>query len=276
MKFSIILPSPKTFSSMEEFEKVVFEVSKIGYDAIELQLGDASDIDVDYLQNLLERAGTKLSSFQTGASYASNGYCYSSSDENKRIHAIEKMHRFVDFGAKMHAFAITGLLQGRRNDEPDEALAYERIYEAMSETSAYAEKMGVTVLIEPCNKMEVGFNNNVARVTKTVETVNSQALRTMVDTYHANIEEADVCDALRRCAPIMKHVHLSETNRSDFGTGHLDFVSVFRELNALKFDGYCAVGVYFTEQDLVTKARQAFSYVQAASRLAECIDEANL
>lgn len=269
IKFAFILPSPKSFSTTEEFENTVRKVAELGYDAIELQLGDASDIDVLRLKKLLKETGLKLSSFQTGSSYAKNGFCYTAQSEEKRRGAVEKMHGFIKLAHEFQAKPVTGLMQGCQMDELDARTAYERIYAAMRETSEEAEKLGVTVVIEPCNKMEVGFNNTVARVIETVETVNSSALLTMVDTYHANIEERDVCEALVRCAPYMRHVHLSETNRSDFGTGHLDFVSVFDTLQKLDFDGYCAIGVYFTEQNILDKAEQAIRYAKAALRMSE-------
>lgn len=269
MKFTFILPSPKTFTSETEFENTVKQLARMGYDAIELQLGDASDVDTEKLHKLLEESGIVLSSFQTGSSYAKNGFCYTSVYEEKRLGAISKMHDFIDLAAEFNALPVTGLMQGRQSDEANAQIAYERIYTAMRETSDHAEKLGVTVVIEPCNKMEVGFNNNVARVLQTVESVNSPSLQTMVDTYHANIEERDVCDALIRCAPHMRHVHLSETNRSDFGTGHLDFIAVFDTLRHLEFDGYCAIGVYFTEQDILTKAEQAIRYAKTALSLSE-------
>ena len=269
MKFTFILPSPKAFASEEEFENIVKQLAQMGYDAIELQLGDASDVDKDKLHKLLSDNGIVLSSFQTGSSYARNGFCYTSQCEEKRMGAISKMHDFIDLAAEFNALPVTGLMQGKQSDEANAQIAYERIYVAMRETSVHAEKMGVTVVIEPCNKMEVGFNNNVERVLKTVETVNSPSLQTMVDTYHANIEEPNVCDALVRCAPHMRHVHLSETNRSDFGTGHLDFIGVFDTLRQLHFEGYCAIGVYFTEQDIITKAEQALRYAKTALSLSE-------
>ena len=139
----------------------------------------------------------------------------------------------------------------------------------MKETSNYAEQKNVTVVIEPCNKMEVGFNNNVVEVIKTINMVGSDNLRTMVDTYHANIEEKSVSESIRQCKSYLKHIHLSETNRGDFGTGHLDFVDVFCTLSQIGFEGYCAIGVYFTSQDIIEKAKNAIEYAKASIKLSE-------
>ena len=269
MKFTFILHNPNAFLNKSEFEKTLIDVSTLGYDAIELQLSDATDVDVHSLKAILDSSGTVLSSFQTGGSYAKTGICFSSENEQKRTAAVEKMLRFIDLAAELNAIPVTGLLQGCKVDEPDETKAYDRIYTSLKKISAYAENRGVIVALEPCNKMEVGFNNTVARVSETIKTVGSKALYTMLDTYHANIEERSVRSALIECSPIMKHIHLSETNRSDFGTGHLDFIEVFDTLRELKFTGYCAIGVYFTNMNIITKASQALKYAKTALSLSE-------
>lgn len=269
MKFTFILPSPVSFTDRNEFEKTVQLIAELGYDAIELQLGDADEVQTGRLDALLEKTGLRLSSFQTGGSYAKSGFCYSTAEEKLRRGAVEKMLRFVDLAAHYQAIPVTGLMQGRLNDEPDEQKAYARICDCMRETSEKAKKLGVTVAIEPCNKMEVGFNNTVSRVRQTIREVDNEALRTMVDTYHANIEEKSVSGAIRECFPDMRHLHLSETNRGDFGTGHLDFPGVFETLLRLGYTGYCAIGVYFTSQNIAVKARDALEYAKAALRLAE-------
>ena len=269
MKFSFILPSPVTFSGWHEFESTVRAIARLGYDAVELQLGDAEELDAEKLKKLLSETDVCLSSFQTGSAYAKNGFCYSSADEARRVGALDKMRRFVELASEFGAIPVTGLLQGKLSDEPNEEIAYRRICDCMRSTSELAEQKNVTVVIEPCNKMEVGFNNNVKRVKETLNAVGNSALKTMVDTYHANIEERSVTGALRDCYPVMRHVHLSESNRSDFGSGHMDFVGIFETLLELGYEGYCAVGVYFTQQDVESKAAQAIRYARTALKLAE-------
>ena len=43
--------------------------------------------------------------------------------------------------------------------------------------------------------------------------------RVMYDTFHANIEEKDIAQAIRDCSDVLVHVHISENDRSTPGEG---------------------------------------------------------
>ena len=49
--------------------------------------------------------------------------------------------------------------------------------------------------------------------------VNHPSCRMMYDTFHANIEEKNIADAIRTAAPYTVHVHISENDRSTPGAG---------------------------------------------------------
>ena len=66
-------------------------------------------------------------------------------------------------------------------------------------------------------------------------------MRLLADTYHMNIEEDDVCAALRAAAPVLGAVHLSDSNRHHPGRGHVDFAAVLATLRESGFDGTLSV-----------------------------------
>ena len=66
----------------------------------------------------------------------------------------------------------------------------------------------------------------------------------MYDTFHANIEEKDLAAAMRTMAPVMAHVHISENDRSTPGEGHVDWVTTFKTLKELKYDGWLVVEAF--------------------------------
>ena len=67
------------------------------------------------------------------------------------------------------------------------------------------------------------------------------ALGVLADTYHMNIEEDDVCAALRAAAPWLGAVHLSDSNRHHPGRGHVDFAAVLATLRDAGFAGTLSV-----------------------------------
>ena len=66
-------------------------------------------------------------------------------------------------------------------------------------------------------------------------------MRLLADTYHMNIEEDDLCAALRSVADVLGAVHLSDSNRAQPGTGHVPFEAIVATLRELGFDGVLSV-----------------------------------
>ena len=52
----------------------------------------------------------------------------------------------------------------------------------------------------------------------------------MYDTFHANIEEKSIPDAIRSCADVLCHVHISENDRSTPGRGNIRWAENFDTL----------------------------------------------
>ena len=119
------------------------------------------------------------------------------------------------------------------------------------------------MVMEPVNRYECSvFHNTVADVLSAVEAVSSPSLRGMVDTFHVNIEEAGQQQAIYAAAPMLSHVHLSETNRGLFGSGHLDFGSVFSALHDINYTGFVSVGIYRDAPSVAERARHASERIQ--------------
>jgi D-psicose/D-tagatose/L-ribulose 3-epimerase len=58
-----------------------------------------------------------------------------------------------------------------------------------------------------------------------------------MDTYHMNIEEHDVTDAIVRNKADLGHVHIGESHRGYLGSGSVDFPVIFRTLAEAEYDG---------------------------------------
>lgn len=66
----------------------------------------------------------------------------------------------------------------------------------------------------------------------------------MYDTFHANIEEKDIAQAIRTCADVTVHVHISENDRSTPGEGHVDWNTTFATLKEVNYDGWLVVEAF--------------------------------
>ena len=59
----------------------------------------------------------------------------------------------------------------------------------------------------------------------------------MLDTFHMNMEENDLPEAIRHAAPHLMHFQANENHRGFLGTGHLDWPTICRALFDIKYPG---------------------------------------
>jgi sugar phosphate isomerase/epimerase len=124
-----------------------------------------------------------------------------------------------------------------RPPEEDRAV----LAEQLAALGEHAERAGVRLLLEPLNRYEDHMVNTVAQAAALAADAGSPAVRVLADTYHMNIEEDDLCAALRDVAPLLGAVHLSDSNRHQPGTGHVPFAAVLATLRDAGFTGPLAV-----------------------------------
>jgi sugar phosphate isomerase/epimerase len=180
----------------------------------------------------------------TGWSYSGEGLCLSSPDPAIRDRAASRLIEYAGQASSLGCLLVVGLMQGLRSDEPDGSKASDRIAETLRRACTVAEQQGVSLVIEPVNHLQVGFNNTVAEASALADRVGSPALGVMLDTFHMNIEERSVVDAIRFHAPRARHVHLCETNGGPFGSAGLDFRGILSGLDEAGYDRVVSIKVY--------------------------------
>ena len=135
-------------------------------------------------------------------------------------------------------------MQGLRSDEPDPEIANERITEALARVARAAEERRVPLIIEPVNHLQVGFNHTAAEVAALVERIGSPAANLMLDTIHMDLEEQSMLATIRRYGKRIGHFHLCESNGGPFGSGNLDFASVWAALREAGYDKQVSIRIY--------------------------------
>jgi D-psicose/D-tagatose/L-ribulose 3-epimerase len=66
----------------------------------------------------------------------------------------------------------------------------------------------------------------------------------MYDTFHAHIEEKDPAAALRECADVLVHVHLSESDRSTPGAGQVAWSDTFDAIREIGYDDWVVIEAF--------------------------------
>ena len=65
--------------------------------------------------------------------------------------------------------------------------------------------------------------------------IGSPAFGIAADTYHMNIEEADPLQALVNAGPWIRHIQLSDSNRLEPGSGHIDWAATLQAIFSIGY-----------------------------------------
>ena len=116
--------------------------------------------------------------------------------------------------------------------------------DSMRQVAEHAGTVGVTLGVECLNRFETYLLNTHSDSARFVREVDHPNCRMMYDTFHANIEEKNIAQAIRDCADVMCHVHISENDRSTPGQGNVRWAENFDTLKEVGYDGWLMIEAF--------------------------------
>ena len=259
MKLSIIFCEP--IPDLSELDRRMGRIASLGYQGIELTASHPLPYTIEEVLALTRKHRLPVVSLLSGWSYANENLCLSSPRPDVRQRAIDRLIEYTGHAARLGAVLVVGLMQGLRTDEADEAEANRRIAACLRAVADAAVERATTVVLEPVNHLQVGFNHTAAESAAMVERVGSPGLSYMLDTIHLNIEERSILETIRVHGRRIRHFHLCETNGGQFGTGNLDFPSVLQTLAEVGYSHFVSVKIY-RKADWEEAARGAMAFLR--------------
>lgn len=118
----------------------------------------------------------------------------------------------------------------------------EIVADALTELGQVAEQEGAFLFLEPLNRYEDFILNTLAQGIDVIGRAGAGGgVRLCADFYHMNIEEEDVAQSIVQAGEYLGHVHVSESNRHEPGTGHTDWLGGMAALLAVGYGGWLAL-----------------------------------
>jgi D-psicose/D-tagatose/L-ribulose 3-epimerase len=138
---------------------------------------------------------------------------------------------------------------------PDErARDLDILVEALKELAAYAGDHGVKLGIEPLNRFETSFVNLASQAVEVVDRVDNPSCGIMLDTFHMNIEEKSLGEAIRTAGPRMIHLHSCENDRGAPGSGNVAWDEVAQAVKDINYDGPVVIESFTAKVKSIAKA----------------------
>ncbi len=215
---------------------LVQRVADLGFDVIEVAVEQPGLLDGAALRNALDSAG--LDALVIG--FGTDERDLSSDDEDVRRAGLAYAKLCVDLAAEVGAKVLAGPLNSAvgkaRMLTPDERRRErERAIEGLREVADHAGERGVALALEPLNRWENDMLNTVDQGTDLCASIDRENVGLLLDTFHMNIEEKRIGDAIRAAGPLLFHFHACENDRSAPGSAHVDWLEV---RDALREAGY--------------------------------------
>lgn len=212
------------------------KLAQIGYDAVEVAGVTTTFYQAPKMKQAADAAGVAVSSVCTICSELDLAY----PRKGVRQQGVDYMKRVVDFAAELGAGRViinpTRLTKWTPLAELEEELAWGA--EGVRQVADYAQPLGVKLCVEVWNRYDTYLINRAEQGRAFVDRVGHPNLGVMLDTFHLNIEEVDMAQAIRETKGYLTHLHVGDSNRAAPGMGHMDFVPILQAVKDIGYDGY--------------------------------------
>lgn len=219
--------------------------SKIGFDGLEVTPPDymtkLEKSKMDDLKKCAEDYGVELT-FCIGFPKSKD---MSSEDAAVREAGIDHSKRMIEAVHYMGGKMLSGILYSwwpylyeKEITMDYKQDCWKRGVESVQKVIPLAEQYGITYAIEMVNRFEQFMVNSVDEGKQFCKDIGHPNAKLLLDTFHANIEENSIPDAIRRAGDLLAHMHLCENNRHLPGFGnHIPWKDVFAALKEINYTG---------------------------------------
>lgn len=233
-----------TTSVRDEHKPLLADLKATGYDGVEIPIFEGTPDDYAAIGRALDELGLGRTGISVIPTLEQHPL---SEDPAARRAAVEYLKWCIDCTAALGADTIGGPLHqtlGHFSGAGTTDAEFDRARDVHRQAGDYARANGVTIALEAINRFESYFANTMDDLCAYTSSVSHPAIKTMYDTFHANIEEQDPVGAFVRNAEHVCHVHISENDRGVPGRGHVPWAETFKALKASGYDRWLTIEAF--------------------------------
>lgn len=232
-----------------DFFPYIVKAKNLGFDVLEVACGDFAPLPITYFQELgalAREQGIEL----TGGYGPRPEHNISSSNP-----AIVKsaFSFYENIFPKMQAAGISSIGGAGYSYWPvdyskdvDKPGDLKRSIERMRLLADLAANYEINLYMEVLNRFEGYLLNDAQEGVDYVRAVDKSNVKVMLDTFHMNIEEDDLTDAILTAGDLLGELHVGEANRRPPRAGRFPWGEIAQALEEINYDGLVVMEPFVT------------------------------
>lgn len=269
-RYSITLAS---FRKIEPLEQTLGRLKDQKYDAVEM-FGEPGLVNIKDI-------GQAFSSHGLGVSGITGMWGRQSGDQNRKLlsvdpaivnHAEKYVKECVKMCRQLGGREINVCLFADNGDvldanhqtlsEKQRKTTLERAIPVLSSLSKFAADNGVELLIEPLNRYSTPYCTSAKDALYIANKINQESTGVLLDTFHMNIEERSIAQAIIDSKEFLRHTHFADNDRSMPGTAHIDFIPIVKALREARYDRYISFEPNLTDANYLHATLDGLKFIQ--------------
>lgn len=218
-------------------------IKEIGFEGVEVPIFNTNPDDWHSWRKKLDELGLHREC-DTFCGQADN---LISPDPAVRAYALASLKKVVDCGAVLGATKLMGPYHSALGVFTGQAATSDEWkwgVEGIQHLAEYAQNQGILLGLEYLNRFELYLTSCGDELIRFVDDVNHPNCQIMFDTFHANIEEKNIGDCIRKMGDRIAFIQLSENDRSTPGKGNVDWVGTFQAIKDIGYDGWLSIEAF--------------------------------
>lgn len=224
------------------------KIADLGFDTVELPLESPESLDAKLVAAKLKETGlraTVCGAFSPDRDLTSDDAAY----RTNSLNYIKAAIRFCEgIGAPTLVGPMYSAVGKRRHVTPvQKTKEWDRAVAGLQKAGKFAADHGVRLAIEPLNRFETDLINTSAQCCRLVGDINLKSVGVHLDTFHMNIEEKCLYDAIKLAGKKLFHVHVCENDRGAPGSGNVDWKGTAKALKEVGYEQDCVIESFTPE-----------------------------
>lgn len=256
----------------DELARLAPMIAGMGFDLVEVPIESTTDLDYTRGAEIARANGLAVS--VCAAMGPDRDLIHP--DESIRKNGMEYVRHCIDAAKTLGAANLVGPLYsavGRTWQQTADERRHDLdlLVRQLRDLAAYAGERGITLCVEPLNRFETSFLNLASQAIEVVDRVDHTSCGLLLDTFHMNIEERSIGDAIRAAGPRMRHLHTCENDRGAPGSGHVPWDEVAQACRDIGYTGPMVIESFTSKVKSIARAAAIWRSF-AASQDALAID----